>query len=283
LEDYYAILGLDQGASAESIKLAYRRLARESHPDRFVNSSEADKSALSARMAQLNVAYSVLSDAGRRREYDEKTRIMSKLNGGSAAQDSKTATVTQTFTQSVTQTVSHTATKPGGSSRIAAAHDSDLTLVRDFSRQLRANLLASKEHSWEEKVLEGFDWGLESVSWSSHFCVAARGFATLDLAAAKKFANYAEVVVSRGNRAVRKSHFLFLLPFQQLNQWQSVAAEFNRLFADDKHKTMSGVPVKMVLFDAQRGRTLRVGPTAAIKPLDELLLCLAPDLVKPRG
>ena len=45
MEDYYAILGLDQGASPESIKLAYRRLARESHPDRFVNSSEADKNA----------------------------------------------------------------------------------------------------------------------------------------------------------------------------------------------------------------------------------------------
>ncbi len=80
MEDYYAILGLDPGASPESIKLAYRRLARESHPDLNISSTEEEKRALSLRMAQLNGAYAVLSDATRKREYDEKLRILGALN-----------------------------------------------------------------------------------------------------------------------------------------------------------------------------------------------------------
>ncbi len=70
MEDYYSILGLDPGASHESIKLAYRRLAREHHPDRKINSTESEKEYFSAHMAQLNGAYAVLSDAKLRREYD---------------------------------------------------------------------------------------------------------------------------------------------------------------------------------------------------------------------
>ena len=276
MEDYYAILGLDPGASAESIKLAYRRLARENHPDRNINSSDAEKSALSLQMAQLNGAYAVLSDASRRREYDEHLRILGQLSGNSVARDTKVSTGPKPASSSAK------AAKPNGSTRVQPSQDADSTLARDFSNQLRSNLMANRKgFTWKETVLEGFDWGLESVSWATHYCVGGRGFADLDTAAAKKFANYSQVVITRSNRPFRKSRFLFLLPFQHLTQWESVSAEFNRLVSGESRESKLNVPVGLVLFDLRRGRAMRVGMQLKEKPFEEVLQCLGSELLNP--
>ncbi len=156
-------------------------------------------------------------------------------------------------------------------------------MVHEFSKQLRSNFLNNRKgFSWKEIDLEGFDWGLECVSWTSHYCVAARGFAVLDPAAAKKFANYSEVVVARCNRSMRKSYFLFLLPFQNLSQWELVSAGFNRIFSAENREARFDVPVGIILFDSQRGRTLRVGSQLKEKHFEELLLCLDPELLISR-
>ncbi len=64
MADHYEVLGIDRGASADEVKKAYRRLARELHPD--VNpSGEAAE-----RFKQVTHAYDVLSDPQQRQQYD---------------------------------------------------------------------------------------------------------------------------------------------------------------------------------------------------------------------
>ena len=63
--DYYQVLGISPGASAEEIKRAYHRAAFQCHPDRNWESEEANED-----MERINEAYSVLSDPVKRREYD---------------------------------------------------------------------------------------------------------------------------------------------------------------------------------------------------------------------
>jgi molecular chaperone DnaJ len=60
--DYYAVLGVDPGASADDIKRAFRALAREHHPD----ATGGDD----ARYKEISEAYAVLSDPAKRRQYD---------------------------------------------------------------------------------------------------------------------------------------------------------------------------------------------------------------------
>ncbi len=65
-KDYYKILGIARSASEKEIKQAYRRLARKHHPD--VNSGDKEAE---ARFKELNQAHEVLSDAEKRKKYDQ--------------------------------------------------------------------------------------------------------------------------------------------------------------------------------------------------------------------
>jgi len=64
--DYYKILGVDKGAADKDIKAAYRKLARQYHPDLNPNDPEANK-----KFQQINEANEVLSDAEKRKKYDK--------------------------------------------------------------------------------------------------------------------------------------------------------------------------------------------------------------------
>ena len=65
MSNYYDILGVDKDATDKDIKQAYRRLARQYHPD--VNKNDA---AAEEKFKEINEAYSVLSDEDSRKKYD---------------------------------------------------------------------------------------------------------------------------------------------------------------------------------------------------------------------
>ncbi|MCU1655919.1 MAG: chaperone protein DnaJ, partial [Pseudonocardiales bacterium] len=65
-KDYYQALGVAKDASAAEIKKAYRKLARELHPDKNPGDAPAE-----ARFKEVSEAYDVLSDDTKRKEYDE--------------------------------------------------------------------------------------------------------------------------------------------------------------------------------------------------------------------
>jgi molecular chaperone DnaJ len=69
-KDYYQALGVSADASAEDIKKAYRKLARENHPDANPDDPTAEQ-----RFKDVGEAYAVLSDPSKRREYDELRRL----------------------------------------------------------------------------------------------------------------------------------------------------------------------------------------------------------------
>lgn len=63
--DLYKVLGVDRKASQDEVKKAYRKLAREYHPDRNPDDARAEE-----RFKEISAAYDVLGDADKRKEYD---------------------------------------------------------------------------------------------------------------------------------------------------------------------------------------------------------------------
>lgn len=65
-KDYYEVLGVNKTASADDIKRAYRRMAMKYHPDKNPGDKEAE-----AKFKECAEAYEVLSDADKRKQYDQ--------------------------------------------------------------------------------------------------------------------------------------------------------------------------------------------------------------------
>lgn len=69
-KDYYKILGVPKDAKPEQIKKAFRKIARENHPDQHPGDSAAEQ-----RFKAASEAHDVLGDADKRREYDEQRSL----------------------------------------------------------------------------------------------------------------------------------------------------------------------------------------------------------------
>jgi molecular chaperone DnaJ len=79
-QDYYDILGVARGASAEEMKKSYRKLAMQYHPDRNPNNPAAEQ-----KFKELNEAYDVLKDDNKRAAYDRFGHAAFENGGGGGA------------------------------------------------------------------------------------------------------------------------------------------------------------------------------------------------------
>ena len=77
-KDYYEVLGVAADASQKDITKAYRKLARQLHPDKNPGNAIAEE-----RFKEVSAAYDVLGDEAKRKEYDEVRRL-GPMAGGHA-------------------------------------------------------------------------------------------------------------------------------------------------------------------------------------------------------
>src|ERR687897_882799 len=83
-KDFYKVLGVNKDAKPEEIKRAYRKLARNNHPDQNPGNPEAER-----RFKEISEANDVLSNETKRKEYDEARRL---FGGGGATRSTRYST-----------------------------------------------------------------------------------------------------------------------------------------------------------------------------------------------
>ena len=80
-KNFYAILGVPQNASTDDIKKAYKKLARENHPDLNPGDPEAEK-----KFKEVSEANAVIGDERKRQEYDQMRAMGASGFGGFSSQ-----------------------------------------------------------------------------------------------------------------------------------------------------------------------------------------------------
>jgi len=262
LKDYYAILGLDADASTDSIKLAYRRLAREHHPDRVGPEDKEAQEQASQRMADLNEAYAVLSDSKQRREYNSKWRTV--FAPAAAAAEDMQAAIDAIAAEQQKAAVSRARARPAAELRTS--------VVREYSAQVLKDLLAKKKvFNWKSSKFEGFDWALEASFLFSHYWTALRVFPVMDRAAVQKFSNYANLAMDKHKSWLRANYFLFLIAFQRITDPDRVMALCRTFVQTEGRSTLQGTSTLIVLLDAAHGRSILCGAQPGDKRFSQLL------------
>lgn len=82
--DAYAVLGVRPSADHDTLKAAYRRLAARHHPDRVPDDQRAEAT---VRMQRINMAYGLVAEPARRRQYDQLRALHRARGSISDAED----------------------------------------------------------------------------------------------------------------------------------------------------------------------------------------------------
>lgn len=252
MKDYYTILGLDPDASSDSIKVAYRRLAREAHPDRVRHQGADAEAQASSRMADLNEAYATLSDSLQRKEYDEEfKKWQARIAAGTP--EPAPEPIAPAKPEPEAPTVQRAAARP--------AAQVVTNVVGQFASQIHSRLVQNNPvFAWRGGRMEGFDWAMEANFLLAKYVVALRGFPTADPASTSKLINYATVGIERSRGFLKKNFYLLLMPFQKMRDPEQVLAACRRFSGQSGEGPLANARVQVVLMDVTYGRSVPCGP-----------------------
>jgi curved DNA-binding protein CbpA len=243
VKDYYAILGLDAEASAESIKVAYRRLATQFHPDRMSGASAEELARSSERMREINEAYSVLRKRG-------KAQVAS-AGAGDGGQQAPTVAAERHRTTTV---------RPDSAAVFS-------TIAGELSEQVRRALSRSGMR-WHEEQWEGFNLAMVSSSLLARHSVALRGFPSVDLDVTRKFTNYAQLAIDQSSN-FRKNYFVFMLAIQRIARVEEVVVACRQFCYGNRQGKVAEIEIALV--DVANAKTVLCGPRIRDERYGQLL------------
>ena len=114
--DYYKILGVGKNASDEEIKKAYRKLARQYHPDRNPGDKQAEE-----RFKEISQAHDVLSDPEKRKAYDRGSGPFGGFGEPAASTRARSAAASATSSRTCSAAAAAGAARPAAAAPAAAA------------------------------------------------------------------------------------------------------------------------------------------------------------------
>lgn len=160
-KDYYGILGISRDADGEEVKRAYRKMARTYHPD--VN---PDKATATERFKDINEAYTVLSDADKRRRYDqinssyEQMRRTSARASSTASQGRSGASSNYSYTSSSSYSSSAAGASAKRPAEAAGSRSDTRGAANGGARRTYTGTISEEDM---ERIFRGFGWAYSAA------------------------------------------------------------------------------------------------------------------------
>lgn len=156
-QSHYEVLGVRHDATPETIRDAYRRAVVASHPDA---GPPADREWRERRTVELNIAYTVLKDPGKRADYDERLRaLLSPAEPTEEATPAPPATPTRSDSTTRPRPRATRSTATSTTTRLAALRRVLATPVAGWTLVSGAALLGN--------ALGGIERGIDAFLWAA--------------------------------------------------------------------------------------------------------------------
>lgn len=270
IKDYYYLLGLPRGAPLSDIKLAYRRLAAQYHPDKVAGMSPDVQQEATAKMMELNEAIAIFTDPERRAEYDQAVELIPERKPkpprpAKPATHPGQAPAPEAARQPAREKAAVPSPAPPPQPRVepppptpapvpAASPEPNSPprgmLAEEYVRKLKT-VLKKLPLKWYEANLRGWQWALAGGGWRRSILVAHRHLETLSLLSFRTLQAGLEALLQERQRALRPTVVVALVSYDRLMDAKPVQQQLQAVVADERG-WLKNVRILVVLYDGQR-------------------------------
>lgn len=259
IKDYYYLLGLPRGAPLSDIKLAYRKLASQYHPDKVSGLDPKAQQEATAKMTELNEAIAVLSDPERRADYDEtllyiperKPKPPREAKPAPAPPEPPAAPPSEPVVRA--QPSPRPAPPPEPPPPAAApSPERRGILMEEHVRKLQA-ALKKLPLKWSEPRLRGWQWALEGGDLRRSVLVGHRHLETLSLLSVRSLQAAIEGLLEERKHSLRTTAIIALVSYDRLMDAKPVQ-ELLQAMVSGTRGWLKNVHPLLVVYDGQTQR-----------------------------
>jgi curved DNA-binding protein CbpA len=258
IKDYYHLLGVPRGAPLEEIKTAYRRLARECHPDKVAQLTPEEQQSATVTMRELNEALDTFSDPRRRAEYDETIRLIPERKPRREVQVPAAAPPPRT-TSPLPAPQPATAAQPPASASAskppapAPPAPESRGLNREEQVKKWQEVLRQLPLEWREIEARNWQWGWEAASFRRRLVVAYRHQENLSLLSIRTLVGALERLVDEHRSSLRSTVVIALVTSERLMDVRTVVEQLQAFVSNQRGWPRRAHSVVLVA-DEQSGR-----------------------------
>jgi curved DNA-binding protein CbpA len=255
--DYYAVLGLPQGSSLAIIRVAYRNLASQYHPDKFSGASADEQIAANIRMVELNEAMSVLGNVAKRSAYDRELK----------------AAVRSAARTQPRQTAKPDSPPPPQKPEAPARPSSQAPAPRSPSIESRVAALRMRIHSlplqWKSLTLPSWAWSVESGSSGRPLFIAHQHADSFEVKDIQSLDQAIDHVLKERKEKLRSPWLIILLSCKRVSDPNRLLLALDAVVK--RNRGWLNKRPMVVLYDEGSARVLKVGEIPEHDHMDRIL------------
>lgn len=225
IKDYYFLLRLPRFAPLEEVRVAYRKLAAEYHPDKVAELGPEAEEEANAKMQELNEVMAVLSDPARREKYHQLLDLIPERSLSASPRPKPEPPPRPAPPPAESVPAPAQASPPP-----AESPEKRGLVVEEQLREIREGVLRLPLQ-WKEKRLPGWQWALEHSDMRRTIVVVHRHFENLSRLSVQSVVNAVNGLADDRKMAMSPTVVVALISYERLMDARDVQAQLRALSA----------------------------------------------------